>query len=202
MGFNGDVVVLRSTEPLSTYTPYADTAIHLTSAVYDYAEGWRAVHVRHYKAPYTYEDAWIAELAQATGAPALVCNIFESDRARVRGSSRAGWWEGWLDPGSASVAIAADRYDAFMQENYRGPGSMEDVDLGRLVIDWETEELRRLERERPATVDAAAAWAAVAGYRVPVEPIAQVLARRRDPFVEDLFFDLLGALGIRKLDPQ
>ncbi len=202
MGFNGDIVVLRSERPLSAHTPYADTPQHLTGTTWNYLEGWRAVHVRHYEAPSTYADAWIAELAQATQAPVLVCHVRESDVAQVRGSSGAGWWEGWLDPESASSTIAAERYSAFMEENYEGVDSMQNVDLGQLITGWEAEALLTLERERSTAAHAAVAWAAAAGHSVPVEPVEQLLARSREPFVEDLFFALLNALGMRRLAEQ
>ena len=97
MGFNGDVVVFRSSAELSELAPHVGGDEHPVYLTWPYSDGWQAVHVRHFEQPYEFDERWIADLMDRTGAPVLVCNVFESDVAHVRGASSAGTWRaGWI----------------------------------------------------------------------------------------------------------
>ena len=56
--------------------------------------------------------------------------------------------------------------------------------------------LAELARDRPALAEAVAGWALDAGYAVPVPDIVRQLKRRKEPYVQHLFFELLGLIGL------
>ena len=86
MGFNGDVVVYRSPRALAEFDPSVGTSHHAVFGEWEGKDGWRITHVRHDADPVEYDRGWLTRLAEATGHPTLVCNVFESDVARMRGS--------------------------------------------------------------------------------------------------------------------
>ncbi|MEU0936428.1 hypothetical protein [Embleya sp. NPDC005971] len=185
MGFNGDIVVLRARTPLADLAPYVGGNGHPVYGEWTYADGWRAVHVRHFEDPYAFQGPWLTDLAARTGSPVLVCGVFESDVAHVQGLSGTDFWEGWLDPGSAATQLAGNRWNRAGQHG----------DFGR----FRDEAAAWLEEDRPRVAEAAVRWAAAAGYRVPPEPILELLSLQRDPFVQHLFFELLTCLGLVSL---
>ncbi|WP_406281079.1 hypothetical protein [Embleya sp. NBC_00896] len=182
MGFNGDIVVLRAEAPLADLAPFVGGNGHPVYGEWSYAGNWRAVHVRHFEDPYAFQGPWMTDLAARTGSPVLVCGVFESDVAHVQGLSGTDFWEGWLDPGTAASRLAQDRWNKARQ---RG-------DFAR----YRDEAAAWLEQDRPRVAAAAVRWAAAAGCEATPEPILDLLSRKRDPFVEDLFFDLLDHLGL------
>ncbi|MET7299493.1 hypothetical protein [Embleya sp. NPDC005575] len=182
MGFNGDIVVLRARTPLPDLAPHVGGNGHPVYGEWSYADGWRAVHVRHFEDPYAFQGPWLTDLAARTGSPVLVCGVFESDVAHVQGLSGTDFWEGWLDPGSAATQLAGDRWNRARQQG----------DFAR----YRDEAAAWLEEDRPRVAEAAVRWAAAAGYRVRPEPILELLGLKRDPFVQHLFFDLLTCLGL------
>ncbi|MGW1995543.1 hypothetical protein [Embleya sp. NPDC001921] len=182
MGFNGDIVVLRAQTPLTDLAPFVGGNGHPVYGEWSYLDGWRAVHVRHFEDPYAFQGPWLTDLAARTGSPVLVCGVFESDVAHVQGLSGTHFWEGWLDPGTAASRLAQDRW-----ERAGGRG-----DFAR----YRDEAAAWLEEDRPRVAEAAVRWAAAAGYEVRPEPVLELLALKRDPFVERLFFDLLTRLGL------
>ncbi|GII29915.1 hypothetical protein [Planotetraspora mira] len=107
-------------------------------------------------------------LAHETGGPALVGFVFDSDCMGVDAYSRS--------TGSWATCLDRQNMDAY----YRLDGLA--VDDCYLSCEKSAEE--------------AVKWAADAGYRVPAEPIAEVLRSRSDPFAEDLFFEFVQRLGI------
>ncbi|MFC4031236.1 hypothetical protein ACFO3J_07080 [Streptomyces polygonati] len=52
-----------------------------------------------------------------------------------------------------------------------------------------------------ATAGRVAGWAAEAGFRAERAALLSVLTKRADPFVEDLFFELIEACGLPPVDP-
>ena len=206
MGFNGDVVVFRSSAELSELAPHVGAERHPVSSTWSYSGGWQAVHIRHFDEPYEFNEPWIAELMARTGAPVLVCNVFESDAAHVQGVSSAGTWEAWLDHGSAAVRLGAERWNAFMEEFIANDDNDDGEPLDppyHMVEVFEREAAESLELGRAQCAQDAVRWAAAAGREIPVEPIMQLLAAKRDPFVQTLFFRLLIHLGIDdRPDPE
>lgn len=197
MGFNGDVVVYRSPAPLSQLDPLVGTEDHPVYGEWAGNDGWRIVHVRHFELPVEYEREWLEGIAGATGAPAAVCNVFESDVAHLRGYSKSGYWEGWLDPVSTSVSLACRRMqelaDEAGQDVYFVGGEFGD---DRMYESLAGGVLADLARDRPAVAEAVAAWALDAGYAVPAQDVVRQLERRKEPFVQHLFFELLDLIGL------
>jgi hypothetical protein len=197
VGFNGDVVVFRGPAALPELDPAVGTARHPVYGRWAGADEWQAVHVRHFEEPYAYERTRLEAVAAATGGPVAVCHVFESDVAHLCGLSKSGYWEGWLDPVSTLVYLASRRMeelaDAAGQDAYFVGGEFGDHRLYESLA----EGLRSdLDRERPAVAEAVAAWAADAGYVVSAEDVVRQLERRKDPFVQDLFFELLELIGL------
>lgn len=197
MGFNGDVVVYRSPAQLSQLDPAVGGEDHPVYGEWAGNDGWRIVHVRHFELPGAYEREWLEAVAAATGAPVAVCNVFESDVARLRGSSKSGYWEGWLDPVSTSVHLASGRMEQLAdeagQDVYFVGGEFGDHRMYEALAEGV---LADLARDRPALAEAVAAWALDAGYAVPVQDVVRQLERRREPFVQQLFFELLELIGL------
>jgi hypothetical protein len=193
VGFNGDIVVLRSTKALAELTPFVGTPGHPVDHEWLGVDGWRFVHVRHFDHPYMYDRPMLEELSAATAGPVMVCNVFESDVAYLQGSSSAGYWEGWLDPGSAALYQAGQMLDDSGNDVFDDEGAFVDtVQYGRMVQQCAD----KLALERPQVAQAVVDWAAAAGRDVDLEAVVKHLELARDPFVQQLFFDLLEIVGI------
>lgn len=203
MGFNGDIVVLRSATPLDQLAAHVDEPEHEKRSDFSTTGDWQVVHIRHFAAPYELERPWLENLAAATGAPVMTCNVFESDYAFVRGLSRDGYWTVWLDPVSGANRMAELWQTRTLNETAAAGGDIDEVYLGpddyRAMVD---ENLRELERTRPQTAAQIVAWSAAAGFEVAAADVIPCLARTRDPFVQILFFDLLELIGILPPDER
>lgn len=46
--------------------------MHPVYSKWSYSDGWQAVHVRHFEQPYEFDETWIADLMNRTGAPVLM----------------------------------------------------------------------------------------------------------------------------------
>lgn len=204
MGFNGDVVVYRSARALSEFDSSVGDASHPVYGEWTGNDGWRIVHVRHFDDPAEYERPWLERLADETGAPALVCNVFESDVASMQGVSKAGYWEGPLDPASTMVTVASRRLEELAceagQDVYFVGGEFGDE---RLYETLAGEVRAELDRARPGLAEAVVAWAEDAGQAVRVADVISHLERRKSPCAEHLFFELLDLLGLTgsRLEP-
>lgn len=193
MGFNGDIVVVRGPRALAELTPFVGTAGHPVDHEWSGVDGWRFVHVRHFDYPYMYDREMVEELAAASGEPVLVCNVFESDVAYLQGFSSAGYWEGWLDPGSAAMYQAGQMLDESGNDVFDEDGDFVDTQQYTRMVQQCAD---KLARERPQVARAVVDWAAAAGRDVDVEAVVKHLELTRDPFVQQLFFDLLEIIGI------
>ena len=197
MGFNGDIVVLRGPKPLAELTPFVGTSGHPVEDELAGVDGWRFVYVRHFDHPYSYDLGMLEELFAATGEPVMVCNVFESDVAYIQGLSSAGYWEGWLDPGSAAVYQAGRMLDDAARESgaqvFDANGNFVNPELYASLIQ---ECADTMTRERPEVARAVVDWAADAGRTVALEAVAEHLGLTREPFAEQLFLDLLDVIGV------
>lgn len=135
----------------------------------------------------------------ATGAPALLANVFESDVMQLAGYDGREHGEVWLDAesGVEPYLILRLRRAAFAAGERTNR-----FDYGWTVPypeDW-AQQLERAAEElrlaRPGQALAAVRWARSAGYDVPAAPIEELFGRKRDPFVEDMLVDLAGLFGI------
>lgn len=206
MGFIGDIVVIHNPESrgLAALAEHAGGDGHPVYREWSFADAWHAFFVRHFDEPFEYDMAWLTGLMNRTGAPVLVCNVLESDLARVRGVSAAGPWEGWLDHDDAAAQIANTRWSEYMSdpanhtyttEGYLDP-PYELIDVFRAEAELE------LERHRGQCARDAARWAAAAGRGGAPNPFLPPPAAGGDPFVESLFFDLLETLGFGPAEPH
>lgn len=144
-----------------------------------------------------FDDYWLAEAAELTGAPVLACWVSAGEVAHIRGVSKAGEWDTWLNLPHAATMIVDELLDDVADDLYE-EGGQEAVARFRAV--QRREMLNRLEYELPLAARKAAEWAAEAGYRVPAGPIEELLSARREDFVQRGFFDLLYRLGLRETD--
>ncbi|HEY3904575.1 MAG TPA: hypothetical protein VGM14_11770, partial [Streptosporangiaceae bacterium] len=53
----------------------------------------------------------------------------------------------------------------------------------------------------PQTAEQIAGWAAQAGFQADAEAVRGLLITGSDPFVEDIFFDLIDACGLPAVSP-
>lgn len=197
MGFNGDVVVYRSSCALSDLDSSVGTMEHPVFGEWAGNDGWRIVHVRHDGHPFEYEQEWVKRLAEATGFPALVCNVFESDVARLRGVAGSCFVDGWLDPDSATHSLAGGWFQKLAEEVGEDPYYVGGDFGNEQFYDALAAEVRAaLDRARPDVVDGLVAWARAAGYDVAAGEVDRLLQRKRTPCVEDLLFELLKLIGL------
>lgn len=111
---------------------------------------------------YEYDDDWLAEVSATTGAPVLACWVFESDVAHIRGLSRTGKWDCWLNLSYAAGMLVEQSLEevasALLDEG-------EPDALDRYRSEHFEEESARLTREISLVAQKAAAWAEQAGSR-------------------------------------
>ncbi|WP_034263310.1 hypothetical protein [Actinospica robiniae] len=197
MGFNGDVVVYRSPHALADLDASVGTSGHPVFGEWTGNDGWRVVHVSHDDDPGEYDREWLTDIAEATGHPVLVCNVFESDVARLRGVAGALFVDGWLDPDAATHSLAGCWFQKLADEVNEDPYYVGGDFGSEQFYDTLAAEVRgALDRARPDVVEAVVAWARAAGYDVATEDVDQHLQRKREPYVEDLFFELLQLIGL------
>lgn len=162
MGFSGSFVVARSRQPLLTLPFFSgESALRTEEKRTDCfrmlparGRGWQAVRVNDLLAD---GPAWLRALVEATGSPALIASVFDSDVCEVSGlTPRGAIWTAVLDgevPTPAGVALAI------------------------------------------------AAWSAAAGLKPDRVRLTRILTKKKDPFVEVLFYELLTAAGLPEEAP-
>ena len=201
MGFNGEVIVVRSQASPEDLGRFIGTVGHDVRFDWALSGGWRAIHVRAWAEPYSYDHEWLAEVSATSGAPVLACWVFESDVAHIRGLSSAGAWDCWLNLPYAAGMLAEQAVDeAAPALNDEGAPDVS----GHHHAERLAEESARLTREIPLAARRAAAWAAQAGYPVRAEPIEELLRAPRELFIQWGFFKLLYRLGLTdtEFDPD
>jgi hypothetical protein len=197
MGFNGEIIVVRSQANPQDLGRFIGTEDHQVRGDWPLSSGWRAIHVRPWAEPFEYDAEWLAEVSATSGAPVLACWVFESDVAHIRGLSSVGTWDCWLNLPYAASMLADQALDevAPALSDEGGPDVFDRYRSERLA-----EESARLTREIPLAAQQAAAWAAQAGYTVRAEPIEELLRAPREQFVQWGFFKLLYRLGLTDTD--
>ncbi|MGW8884281.1 hypothetical protein [Streptomyces sp. NPDC055749] len=112
----------------------------------------------------------LAGLVEITGGPVLVGFVMDSDSIVLEGRAK--------DQATWRTCLDRQAMSAYMAEN------------GQSVDEWflSTEE----------AADHAVAWAREARLTPAREAVVDVLAKRSDPYVEDLFQELLDGLGISR----
>jgi hypothetical protein len=202
VGFNGDIVVFQGAA-LSELDASVGTDSHRVYGEWAGADGWQIVHVRHFDDPCEYERDWLEGISAATRAPVLTCNVFESDVAYMQGVSKAGYFDGWLDPVSTTVYLANKRLQKLADEAgedvYYVGGEFGDQ---QMVDALANEAWTELAQARPGVAEAVVAWAREAGHVVPVEDVVRQLEQRKDPYVQELFFQLLDLIGLSGPAPK
>ncbi|MEU8578358.1 hypothetical protein [Streptomyces asoensis] len=114
------------------------------------------------------DEETLVELVDVTGQPVLAAFVMDSDCLVLEGRTRdQETWRACLDRAAMS---------AYMAEG------------GQSVDDWFLGAEEAAER--------AVVWARAAGLTPVPKTIADVLSKRSDPFVEDLFQEFLDALGM------
>lgn len=193
----------RSSLALSELDPSVGTGDHPVFGEWTGNDGWRIVHVRHDGHPFEYERPWLERIATATGSSVLVCNIFESYVARLRGAGIAGFWDGWLDPGAVAHSLVGSWLqnlandvgeDPFYVGGEFGNQQMYDALVGEVQA--------ALDRARPGLAEAVVVWARDAGCAVAVENVVRHLEGRREPHAQADFFELLDLIGVSGSTPD
>lgn len=195
MSFNGAMIFLRTEQPLDEITSFGVTEPRLSRQCPD---DWKLVLTTAIPATVHPESSVVTWLAEETGRPVLGCGVFEDDFAQVIGSSSAGTWEWWLDVKTGPTWYATHhRLRALIEQKAQVTG--DDFFPWWGLEEW-PELLARaeaeMERSRPEAAASAVRWAAASGCEVSATRVEELFTRRREPFVEDLFFDLARLLGI------
>lgn len=196
MGFNGEIVVVQGGARPADRGAFIGVKDGEFLAEWPLKDGWRAIHVEPSEDD-KYDDYWLAEALEVTGAPVLACWVSGGDVAHIRGLSGAGDWDTWLNLPRAATMIVDELLED-VAEDLAEEGGQAAVDRFRSV--QRREMLNRLEYELPLAARKAAEWAAAAGYRVPAGPVEDLLSARRETSVQWGFFQLLYRLGLRETD--
>ncbi|HET7017094.1 MAG TPA: hypothetical protein VFI65_24440 [Streptosporangiaceae bacterium] len=191
MGYWGDFVLARSAGPLAELAPFvtkpgcSDGHTDCLHVCEERPGGWQTVQLCHYLPGDDY-DWWLSELVAATGAPVMIATVADSAMGQLRGLAPSGAeWTTFLDPESADAEGMLD----YLSDP---DGDFEGEPEGAAV--------QRVLDAAPETADRIAGWAAEAGFQADVESVRQLLVQERDPFVEDLFFELITACGLPEID--
>jgi hypothetical protein len=187
MGYWGDFVVARSDGPLSELAPFlakpgcTDGDADCLTVSQERPGGWQTVQVCHFLPGEDY-DWWLRELVGATGAPVMTATVADSGMSQIRGLAPSGAaWMTFLAPEPAA--------DSGMLDFLASPdGEWEDEQDGA-GSDHVLEAV-------PQAAEQIVGWAAEAGFRADAEAVRALLVAEPDPFVEDIFFDLLDACGL------
>jgi hypothetical protein len=197
MGFTGEIVVVQGGTRPADRGAFLGVRDDEFVAEQPLRDGWRAIHVVPADEQDKYDDYWLAEVFELTGAPVLACWVFDSEVAHVRGVSKAGEWDTWLNPPYAATMIVRELLEDVGEDLFED-GGQEAVDRFRTIQTREM--LNRLEDEIPLAARKAAEWAAEAGYRVAAGPVEDLLSARPEAVVEWGVFKLLFRLGLRESD--
>jgi hypothetical protein len=199
MGFNGEIVVVQGGPRPADRGAFIGVQEDEFVAEWPLRDGWRAIHVEPSEASGDdkYDDYWLAETSELTGAPVLACWVSGGEVAHIRGVSGAGDWDTWLNLPQAARMIVDELLED-VADDLAEDGGQAAVDRFRAVQGREM--LTRLEYELPLAARKAAEWAAEAGYRVAAGPIEELLSARREALVQWGFFKLLYRLGLRETD--
>ncbi|MER5197835.1 hypothetical protein ACWD3J_00850 [Streptomyces sp. NPDC002755] len=191
MGFSGHLVFARGERSLLEAPVFDGVDDEVKSAVHTWPSrpgGWQTLQFDHG----LWEDDDLSALVESTGAPACVADVSDSDIALVTGLGTDGQrWQAWLNLDLAAALLVEE------------PEDVDDTSLWAVSPEFD-DALRRkraeLEMDVPADARGALAWAAAAGVPAGAEqPRIEELLRSSETFVEELFSDLLDALGFPQL---
>ncbi|MGI5142451.1 MULTISPECIES: hypothetical protein [unclassified Streptomyces] len=193
MGYSGDFVLVRSDTSLRDLPVFDDPEWCIEESA-DYFDecwprpgGWQTLQVNDYL-PENDDDRWLHRLVTATGSPVMIASVMDSDICYVRGLTPSGVaWSTFLDP-----VMAAD-YEVSVS-----PPSDDEAPRGETDKD---RRVRWLLADVPKTAEQIGVWAAEGGFTADREALRVVLAKRAEPFVEDLFFELVDACGLPPAEP-
>ncbi|MEV0279976.1 hypothetical protein AB0I22_26785 [Streptomyces sp. NPDC050610] len=166
MGFWGYFVIGRSERGLVECAVFDESRDHL-ELTDTFADGWQLW--QHPPEPELGDiDSLVRGLTKETGAPALAAYVLDSECAVVAAASPSG--------GSWSACLGRATMARYMEQS--------EMDIGELFL-----------TPRDAASQGVA-WAAAAGHIANAGALARVMAAEPEPFVENLFYDLLAELGI------
>lgn len=189
MGYWGEFVVVRSERSARQLDPLShgfcrrghDECIGFER---ERDDAWQVVPVRH-GLPGTTEET-VRRLAEQTGAPALICYVFDSDTGLLHGWSQAGGpWRTWFRPQFAA------EYEVATDISYEDETGMPST---AYQAAWD-EELDRIVRDMPEHTRRLATWATHAGWTPDPDAVYRALMRDDRGFAEEQFGELLDALG-------
>jgi hypothetical protein len=201
VGYWGTFILARSGRPvteLDGLKAAADRVVWQRSG----GDGWQVVQIHRGPDGYDSErlpadwERLLVSVMEQTGHPVLAAVVLDSSGAQLIGySPNAGRWGGWLmlERIIPYLNPAAVPY-AYEDEN----GEMQ-VDEGEDYQRQLREVRDRLYQVGPPghlAAPLAVRWANEAGYRPAVAAVEAVL-NGYEAFAEDLFFELLDALGLR-----
>lgn len=187
MGFWGHFIFARSERPLLEAPVFDGLGQDQKAAVHTLwprTGGWQTLQLD--------TDGWVESRLPAlvawTGAPACTARIYDSDMARVTGLGTDGRrWEAVLHLDTAAELMVEDPEDG--DDTSVWWSSPEFAEAARLMCS-------ELDAEVPDVAAGAIAWAASAGVAMPaVQARIEEVLRSKEVFAEEVFFNLLDALG-------
>lgn len=188
MGYSGCLVFARCERPLLEAPVFDGAGAESKGRVHECEPrpgGWQTLQFDGG----VWEDDQLPLLVEWTGAPACVADVFDSDVALVTGLGTDGrLWQAWLGLDQVAALFVAEPDDVDDTSLYWGtPECDEAVRRKRAELDAEV----------PASAAGALAWAAAAGRTATAQEQSRIeeVLRGSEVFVEDLFFQLLDALG-------
>lgn len=200
MGFSGNLALLRTGLPLTGFDDLVPQRWRplFQPNVWRCADGWVLAHAS-LGPDFDPESMLLKGLVAHTGSPALLANVFDSDVMHLAGYDGREYVEMWLDVRSGLEPWLIMRLRRAAMAAGDRTGNFDFGWTAPYPADWAQQleygsELRR--RGLPGQARTAAQWARTAGYDVPAAPIEELFGRERDGYVEDMFTELVGLLGI------
>ncbi|MFI0717721.1 hypothetical protein [Streptomyces sp. NPDC021224] len=186
MGFWGHFIVARSERPLLEAPVFDGLGRNGRAAAHTLwarPGGWQTLQLD----PDSWNVSQLPALVACTGAPACTAWFYDSDMAHLTGLGTDGrQWEAWLRPDVAANLRVEDPED--MDDSSVWWSSPEFAEAARLIR-------AELDAEVPDVAAGAIAWAASAGVGVADRARIEEVLRSEEGSAEDVFFDLLDALG-------
>lgn len=166
MGWWGSLIVGRSEQQIAELSALEEYGATLELRA-ELGDGWQVwAHDGAELADAV--ESWLPALADGCRSPVLTAFFLDSDCADVRGfGPDSGWWSACLDRSSMHGYLSQD--DLEVDDSFPAP--------------W-------------LAAQAATTWSAEAGRVADESALVRVFGAESEPFAEELFDDLLDALGL------
>ncbi|MFE9421686.1 hypothetical protein ACFYNO_01850 [Kitasatospora sp. NPDC006697] len=183
VGFYGYLVLARTRESFAELFRLPSWTEEYLDDPATYADGWRVFRLRDHSHRELVPDGPVRAVAAITGSPVLVCQVYRSDYATLRGCVPGG--ELWR----AEFNVELDLWDAVREEFGVREGEPEwEKCVEAVTVQWEA--------ARAEVLAQVLAWAAAAGLEVDAAAVAAAVRNRWERQTEAAVYELFRSLGL------